>query len=115
MSWSKDQRTLDPRAPDAEPVTAHPAKSVMARRWEERLARVGQRVTEQTPSGVQTLTHRVAAPTPQPEPIDAAQSGEEIAPSGPAWLRSPQQALLRVALISCAILLALLYFGGFIK
>ena len=34
--------------------------------------------------------------------------------SGPSWLRDTQRAMLTIAALSCSVLLALLYFGGFL-
>lgn len=114
MPSSKDERSprrVDVRASSAERQSEHPAKSVMSRRWEERRARVATPAPEHTPSGFRTVTRRA-------ESVTAAESGERRAPAGfvaPAWMRSPQKALLRVALFACAVLLGLLYFGGFLR
>ena len=138
MSWSEDQKTRyrsEPRAAGAQSLSEHPAKSIMASRWEERRARA----SELTTSGIQTVARRSeatqATAIPAPAPMSApaampAKRSEQRAPTieqqrpgstqpalgyvAPAWMRNPQQALLRVALVSCSILLALLYFGGFL-
>lgn len=49
---------------------------------------------------------------------DAANSAKQHPPTsqatGPLWLRDTQRAMLVVAAVSCSLLLALLYFGGFL-
>jgi hypothetical protein len=161
MSWSEDQRKpsrLDQRAVGVEQLSEHPAKTVMARRWQDLRVRIGERLSEPTQSRVQTLSMRShvtqprAKPKPPPIPaiaktsrsrpfehapqapqrlavISAAQSGPQLSPAdgpvpgvashrlaydSPAWMRSPERALLLVAIVSSSTLLALLYFGGFL-
>jgi hypothetical protein len=161
MSWSEDQRKpsrLDQRAVGVEQLSEHPAKTVMARRWQDRRARISEPLSEPIQSRIQTLSMRShvpqagAKPKPPPIPaiaktsrsrpfghaskdpqqpaeISAAQSGPQRSPAdgpvpgvashrltydSPAWMRSPERALLLVAVVSCSTLLALLYFGGFL-
>jgi hypothetical protein len=161
MSWSEDQRKLsllDQRAVGVEQLSEHPAKTLMARRWQDLRARVGEPLSEPTQSRVQTLSVRShvtqAGSKPKPPPIpaiartarsrpfehasqapqplaeiSAVQTGPQLPPAdgplpgvashrlaydSPAWMRSPERALLLVAVVSCSTLLALLYFGGFL-
>jgi hypothetical protein len=144
MSWSKDQRPTHARAlstSSASQSPAHPAKSVMDERWEQRRAAVNARWAEMTQSvvieraddsGVQA-TDTSARPDTSEAPsaelllADMRQlelkdeSHNRIAQHpltphgrGPLWLRDTQRALLIVAALSCSTLLALLYFGGFL-
>lgn len=139
MSWSDDQKTplrFEQNAAAAKKLTPHPAKAVMDQRWEERRARSAPPPAEPTASGIQIraltpserrmpppISHAALAnsrPAVRNEPAPAADSGRhgaapaETALREPALLGNPQQALLVIALGASALLLALLYFGGFL-
>jgi hypothetical protein len=104
----------------------------MDRRWEQRRAAASARWAELTAShvleradvsGVQP-TGLADAPIPASAELlledmrrlELKDQSYAIAPhaAGPTWLRDTQRALLLVAAISCSLLLALLYFGGFV-
>jgi hypothetical protein len=142
MTWSKDQQSahaLDRRAVVVEQPAEHPAKAVMARRWEARRAEAGARRSEPTSSAVlkrselqgaiqagwsdQTPAVEFAATErlveePQPlaqrtaalsDPLAAAARAER-----PGWSHDPQRAMLIIASVSVGVLFALLYAGGFL-
>jgi|GEM_PF-5011039 hypothetical protein len=109
----------------------------MDRRWEQRRAAATARWAEVTSShvleradgsGVQPTSLPEAPVSPSAERLLAdmrrlelkdqsrsfASSGIARHSAGPMWLRDTQRALLLVAAGSCSMLLALLYFGGFL-
>lgn len=142
MSWSEDQRPLHAHAVGASAAapSAHPAKSVMDQRWQQRRAAAdasrSQPAATVVPdradsSGIQSTrplqpapldderktTERLLADMQRLEVQDSMQRADRLAPaaaSGPAWLRDTQRAMTYVAAFSCSVLLALLYFGGFL-
>jgi hypothetical protein len=135
MSWSPDQTKpaqLDQRSATATKRAEHPARAIMTRRWEEKLARKNT-LSEPTISGVQRVPTRSdeagepnsargrelsgSLPPLLNSPlahVPAANSGDD-GDDRPkrAWITNPQRALLVVAAMGCTALLAVLYFGGF--
>ena len=112
----------------------------MDRRWEQRRAAANARWAEVTSSvvleraddsGVQP-TGLAEAPTASAaastellledmRQLELKDRSNSAAPhaivahgAGPMWLRDTQRAMLLVAALSCSMLLALLYFGGFL-
>jgi len=141
MSTSRDPRFLHGADGEAKAPSVrkdHPAKEVMALRWEQRRAEAALRWAESgaeraDASGVTQVASMQSragrrpadqsAPTEQRD-ASAGLVSEAIATSSsdqtpgvvvPNWLRNTPRALLGIALLSLSILVSLLYFGDFLR
>jgi hypothetical protein len=101
----------------------HPAKAIMAKRWEERRAEAHARRLTELNLGDSGLIAVKALASPEciaednaPVPtVGAAHDAAANSSTTANWLRDSRKVMLVVALVSHSLLLTLLYFGGFLS